>query len=480
MYFVIVVASMTMFVTSHAQTYRIDSLRNALSTAAHDTRRVDLLNVLAGELMRTTVLQESEDFANEALRSARDMGYALGVAQAFDVLTLINLAKGEYTLAMQYGFRALKYYEELESKQGRARVLTTMGLIMIEEREFGRAHDFARQSRQIFRALKDSMGSAHAALVMAEYQASQNKVKTAKAIASQASKTFQDHNFPEGMVHAWYRLGNFSMMEKDYDSAKFYYRRAATKAEARHHVALLININTAFAEMFLSIAQRDSAYGILRKTLSLAVRNQYRNNELEIYHILTEYFRSANKFDSVLHYTQVASSLEHELFDRQKRDQMITLQMLSNFEERDQEIAFHKRIVRRQYIAITGVTLILLLSVIFGFRIYALNKSNIEAKEALLALNAEKNRINENLESIVIARTDELKDQNQKILDYAFTIAHEVRGPLARILGLIELAKIRELDDDDKKQIMVRLEDASNELDDIIRSINRKLESAKR
>jgi signal transduction histidine kinase len=117
--------------------------------------------------------------------------------------------------------------------------------------------------------------------------------------------------------------------------------------------------------------------------------------------------------------------------------------------------------------------------VLFGFRIYALNKSNREARDELLALNAEKNRINENLESIVVERTEELKDQNQKILEYAFTIAHEVRGPLARILGLIELAKIRELDEDDKKQIMVRLEDASSELDDIIRSINRKLESAK-
>jgi signal transduction histidine kinase len=153
--------------------------------------------------------------------------------------------------------------------------------------------------------------------------------------------------------------------------------------------------------------------------------------------------------------------------------------MLSGFEEKDKELLFQKRIVRRQYIAISGVTVILILSIIFGFRVFALNKSNREAKEALMELNTEKNRVNENLESLVVQRTEQLKTQNQKILEYAFTIAHEVRGPLARILGLIELAKIRELSEEDKKQIMVRLEDASNELDDIIRAVNRKLETAK-
>jgi signal transduction histidine kinase len=143
-------------------------------------------------------------------------------------------------------------------------------------------------------------------------------------------------------------------------------------------------------------------------------------------------------------------------------------------------LSFQRKIVRRQYIAIAGVSIILILAMLFALRIFTLNKSNRKAKEDLIKLNAEIKKMNENLESIVQDRTEEIKAQNQKLIDYTFFTAHEVRGPLARILGLIELAKIKELSEEDKMQIMVRLEDASNELDEIIRKVNRKLESTKR
>jgi signal transduction histidine kinase len=68
--------------------------------------------------------------------------------------------------------------------------------------------------------------------------------------------------------------------------------------------------------------------------------------------------------------------------------------------------------------------------------------------------------------------------QNQKLVEYAFFTAHEVRGPLARILGLVELARIKELSDD-REEILERLQEAAQELDEIIRIINRKLESSR-
>jgi signal transduction histidine kinase len=108
-----------------------------------------------------------------------------------------------------------------------------------------------------------------------------------------------------------------------------------------------------------------------------------------------------------------------------------------------------------------------------------LNKSNAEAKEALLKLNGEINQMNENLESMVRERTEEIAAKNQRLLEYAFFTAHEVRGPLARILGLVELAKIQELRHE-HEEIIVRLHEAANELDEVIRIINRKLESTKR
>lgn len=65
--------------------------------------------------------------------------------------------------------------------------------------------------------------------------------------------------------------------------------------------------------------------------------------------------------------------------------------------------------------------------------------------------------------------------QNKQIVDYAFSNAHNVRGPLARILGLVSLMKmqpelITEADLIDKLHVSAR------ELDEVVRAITVMLE----
>jgi signal transduction histidine kinase len=139
-------------------------------------------------------------------------------------------------------------------------------------------------------------------------------------------------------------------------------------------------------------------------------------------------------------------------------------------------LSFKEEQIRKQYLAIVGVTIILVLVTIFGYKLYWLNKNNKSAREALQILNLEINKLNENLESRVQERTEEIRLQNQMLVEYAFFTAHEVRGPLARILGLVDLVKVKELNHE-REEILSRLEVAATELDEIIRQVNRKLEA---
>src|SRR5688572_10126263 len=96
-------------------------------------------------------------------------------------------------------------------------------------------------------------------------------------------------------------------------------------------------------------------------------------------------------------------------------------------------------------------------------------------EKTLQAINLEINKLNENLEEKVQQRTEEIRMQNQKLVEYAFFAAHEVRGPLARILGLVDLVKVKELNHE-REEIISRLQVSARELDDIIREVSRKLE----
>jgi tetratricopeptide (TPR) repeat protein len=96
--------------------------------------------------------------------------------------------------------------------------------------------------------------------------------------------------------------------------------------------------------------------------------------------------------------------------------------------------------------------------------------------EELRASNDAMEAINSNLERMVEERSKQVLVKNQKLLDYAFFNAHKVRGPLARILGLINLMNIEPVQTEQKKYTEM-LHDASKELDKSIKDINTVLDS---
>jgi len=67
-----------------------------------------------------------------------------------------------------------------------------------------------------------------------------------------------------------------------------------------------------------------------------------------------------------------------------------------------------------------------------------------------------------------------LRSRNQKLMDFAFSNAHHVRGPVARILGLTELVKIDM--EKDRQWYVETICDEVQKLDEIIKSIARELD----
>jgi hypothetical protein len=80
------------------------------------------------------------------------------------------------------------------------------------------------------------------------------------------------------------------------------------------------------------------------------------------------------------------------------------------------------------------------------------------------------NIVNSDLERHIRA----LSDANYKLSNYAWTHSHEVRAPVARILGLLNLVKIDK--NLDKDFFTITLLNTAKELDNVILRMNRVLE----
>ncbi|MFZ6012913.1 MAG: hypothetical protein ACOYXT_21395 [Bacteroidota bacterium] len=101
-------------------------------------------------------------------------------------------------------------------------------------------------------------------------------------------------------------------------------------------------------------------------------------------------------------------------------------------------------------------------------QVNAKNSELILAQKCLASLN-------DNLEQKVRERNAKLQEKTEKLIKYSWVNAHHLRGPVARLLGLITLRKMEEYPDEDFFFEKVRSQ--ALEIDEVIRRINGELET---
>ena len=103
------------------------------------------------------------------------------------------------------------------------------------------------------------------------------------------------------------------------------------------------------------------------------------------------------------------------------------------------------------------------------------DKIEVQNKE-LIEVHEELNALNKDLEIIVDERTKKLKERTERLEKYSFSNAHYLRGPIARLLGLISLRKLEKAPD--SNFFFQQMEDQVNEIDSVVKQINKDLEES--
>jgi len=167
-----------------------------------------------------------------------------------------------------------------------------------------------------------------------------------------------------------------------------------------------------------------------------------------------------------------------------------------NFSMNDQ-LALTSMIMEEQRTMFHIMWISLIIAVIFGLiiiyshrekrRIYrSLNELNFSVSEKNEEITRQANKlaeayenmwkINQRLEEEVNLRTEKIRLQNKKLIEYTNFNSHKIRGPLASILGLLSLMQAEEMSDASKEMLQM-LNTLSNELDLIVREFTQRLDS---
>ncbi len=311
-------------------------------------------------------------------------------------------------------------------------------------------------------------------------------------------------------VFLWGNLGRAYSNLEDYSAAQeylqrelaFYQKIGAQVAEARDYLeqALAEKIDqerkshlssTYFALARLARKENSNSieYSLLHKGRFYATQYQQHSDAFNIASQLSEYYAAKAQFDSAYFYQQEALAATDSLDEHSKQADLVKLQMSYELDKMQlknlllaqeaQIVAKESEYYRKVYIALL---LGLLVAVVAAIYIGMLYWQKHKALNHIADLHRRIQQLNEGLQEQVEQRTQELKLKNRKLLDYAFVNSHRLRAPIANILGLLEVLTLDNAttNEDEKKMILAKLQEAGQELDEIVKAINEALANEER
>lgn len=477
-----------------AQVSELESIQHALKGEITAEQRVDMLNKLSHVYTQTS-LNMAETVANEAIEKATAINYPNGIAAGYNNLGISKSIRGQYTLGMEYFLKALTIREQQDDIRGQASSLGNISRLFTYQKNYDKALEYAKKSVQMFRKTDDfvSLGKTYVASGKIYLDVHDND--HAMIMFELALKLFIEHQAKDLQGWSLLQIANVHEADGEYDKALDYAFQAVKLIDLKTNLFSAIELYQSIGSIYSRKKNYEKAHKYLHQAKILSDKENDHHGSLSSRLRLSEMFQEGKQYDSALFYHQAYSALYEQTFNAEKVAQLAVIETLYQNEKKDKLLELrNQRIEFQTTIIIAGSILLAVMSVL-GFILYRfyknkklltiqlsrLNREISEKHEEILVqseeltqANQEINRMNESLEGEVKLRTEKIEVQNKKLIEYAYANAHRVRGPLARIMGLVKLMQ-SETSPEEIKQYNHHLHASAVELDEVIRDINNEL-----
>ena len=464
----------------------------AYSSTDSIKKSIDAINDQAYSLYYTNV-EVAKDDVKVAFELSQKINYDRGLANAYNVTGTIAWSQSDYSISLKNYFKALELFKKLQDKTG---ILVTYNNIAelykkIDEEDKGLQYLFMAQELNI-----EEFGQKRALI-------SVNIGEVFVAKADYDSATFY---FMEGLnnssiterekAYAYNGLANVANETREYESAIYFNKRALAIRKEINEIRSISNSYNKLANIHTHLEHFDLAEQYYDSALSYSHISGARDLRMEIYDNRSKLFKGKNDFEKALDDYTAYALLKDSIFSEQKSRQIADIQNSHQTELLKQENENALLEVKQRNAIITVIVILLLAVIVIA---YIMHKQRLAQKNVINLLNEKNDQIqlqseelhaqsekmkylNQNLENLngtleerIKERTSLLKEQNKVLAEYAFINAHELRAPVATVLGLVNLLRSCELREDEEK-IVNYLHDATTHLDEVIKDIKEKLE----
>lgn|GEM_PF-3593349 len=445
------------------------------------------------------------DFFSRALAYSEKSKDSRGIANCETALGAIYRSQGNYEGAIQYFFSSLKVRQSLNDKQGIATTNNNIGVVYQDMREYEKALQYFSDALQMQVEIKDKSGMGRSYLNVGIASQHLNRFDNAVNSYKLSLRIVEEIGDQRGITLAVNHLANVYILNNQLPDAELCLKRGleiATRLKFKDRIA---DLKEAYANYFIAGGKPQLALEYARESITIAKEVGNLNilmSALERYSIaaykLGKFKESIDTYKEYIHLKDSIatdkikrSSLASEYsFKEDKIKDELEKKKLENLAAEER----HKRIVNT-FGGITATIIIISVFILISRRKIKMQKEELERHKKELAdsneeissqrdLLASQNallenargvieRNNETLKEEVAQRTQELLEYNHQLEKFAFMSAHNLRAPVARVLGLCNLLNIsREQPEEERAIIVDKLKLSAYEMDEVVKDLN--------
>ncbi len=256
----------------------------------------------------------------------------------------------------------------------------------------------------------------------------------------------------------------------------------------------LSKIHKNLGEIYLNLNQMDKAEVHLNEALKEAKRNRQYYILADVYRLLGERYAQVNQNAISMNFHLKSLYLKDSLhsLNNSVATRIAEINRIYDLRNKEQEEArlikentLKSIVIEKQKFWVIAIILVALIISGFLFVLYNIikkrkivNQKLNEQYDVIVTQKEQIEQFNSKLEKEIVLRTQELSKMNRELHEYAFMNSHNVRGPLASILGLFYILKHKLHYSGEEKEIINKATHEAEKMDRIISQISRKLESS--
>lgn len=445
-----------------AQVLRKDSLIQLLNKATSPMEEVQLLLPISKEYTESYP-DSALIFVNRALSLIDSLGLEVSLqGEAYVLLSSAFSYKGEYDKSIQFAFKALELGQSGNNQIVVYDAYANLGIDFMYREEYDKSKIYFEKAKAVAEEINRPERIAHSLnnLGLVAYYLGDDEEEL--RLYEEALEIFKSIGGKEGIGNALLNIGTVYTALENYDRAEKLYLEAMEIFKGIGYTAAFGNVVQSLSENYLEQGKYKEALNRSHQALQIFIDIDNKIDIVYTYELLIKTYAAREDYEQAYHYMKKYHELSEEIFNEEKSNQIVNLELKYETAKKEQQIALldQKNKLASAQLATAEkekwyyllISLLILVAAVAIFFFYRQSKKSqrllAEKNKQLSQLNATKDRL-------------------------FGVVAHDLKNPLSAFSSITQslIDNHAHISEADLKYFLERLFKSSRELNGLLQNL---------